>query len=403
MMNWIELARELTVPAESKIILLVIDGLGGLPHYGRTELETAQKPHLDQLAVHSSCGLTDPVSPGITPGSGPAHLSLFGYDPFTYQLGRGILEALGSDVAVDEKDLVARGNFATLKDNLIVDRRAGRISTEETTRLCRKINEAIREKDNARFMLTPGKEHRFVFKVTAEDLSGELSDADPQKDHLPPVPATSPPAAKQAKKTAALINSYIQGVNEILKDEPVANTILLRGFSQYPSLPSLSETYKLRPAALASYPMYRGLAKLVGMNVLTVGAETGDLIEALERSYKEYNFFYVHYKKADTAGEDGSFEAKVRAIEEIDRFLPRIAGLKPNVLAVTSDHSTPSVLKSHSWHPNPFLLSSKSALPDRVTVFTERECSLGILGRFPALEVMPLLLAHAGRLKKFGA
>ncbi|MBN2198705.1 MAG: phosphoglycerate mutase, partial [Candidatus Aminicenantes bacterium] len=248
-MDWIELARELTVVSGSKIVLLVVDGLGGLPHYGRTELETAQKPHLDRLALQSACGLTDPISPGITPGSGPAHLSLFGYDPLAYRLGRGILEALGSDVPVGERDLVARGNFATLKDNLVVDRRAGRIATEETARLCRKINEAVREKDGARFELTPGKEHRFVFKAEAAELSDALGDADPQKNHLPPAEAAPAPGDDRAARTAALVNAYVRAVNEILKDEPTANTILLRGFSRLPTLPSMSEVYKLRPAA----------------------------------------------------------------------------------------------------------------------------------------------------------
>jgi 2,3-bisphosphoglycerate-independent phosphoglycerate mutase len=402
-MNWEELARELSVANESKIVLLVVDGMGGLPHWGRTELETSQKPNLDHLAVASVCGLSDPVSPGITPGSGPAHLALFGYDPLRYRLGRGILEALGSDVEVAANDLVARGNFATLKEGLITDRRAGRLPTAETERLCAKINESLKDKDGCLFHLTPGKEHRFVFKASAEGLSEALSDADPQKDHLMPAPAAPMGAGGEAAGTASLVNGYIQAVTNLLKDEPVANTILLRGFSKLPSIPTLAELYKLKAAAAANYPMYRGLAKLVGMEVLQAGAETEDLMAAVERSYKDYDFFYVHYKKTDSAGEDGSFEAKVRAIEEIDRFLPRLIALKPDVLVVTSDHSTPALLKSHSWHPNPFLLAAKSALPDRVTVFTERECGQGLLGRFPALQAMPLMLAHAGRLKKFGA
>jgi 2,3-bisphosphoglycerate-independent phosphoglycerate mutase len=402
-MNWEELARELSVPNETKIILLVIDGLGGLPRWGRTEMETAQKPNLDHLAVPSVCGLTDPVWPGITPGSGPAHLALFGYDPLRYRLGRGILEALGSEVEVTANDLVARGNFATLKEGLITDRRAGRLATAETERLCVKINEALKEKDGILFHLAPGKEHRFVFKVSGQGLSDALSDADPQKDRVMPASAAPMGSGGEAASSASLVNGYIQAVTDLLKDEPVANTILLRGFSKLPSIPTMTELYKLKAAAIASYPMYRGLAKLAGMEILQAGAETEDIVAALERSFKDFDFFYVHYKKTDSAGEDGAFEAKVRAIEEIDRFLPRIVNLKPDVLAVTSDHSTPALLKSHSWHPNPFLLSAKSALPDRVTVFTERECGRGLLGRFPALQAMPLLLAHAGRLKKFGA
>ena len=402
-MNWEELARELSVPNETKIILLVIDGMGGLPRWGRTELETAQKPNLDHLAVTSVCGLTDPVWPGITPGSGPAHLALFGYDPLRYRLGRGILEALGSEVEVTANDLVARGNFATLKEGLITDRRAGRLATAETERLCAKINEALKEKDGTLFHLAPGKEHRFVFKVSGQGLSDALSDADPQKDQVMPAPAAPLGSGGEAAGSASLVNGYIQAVTDLLKDEPVANTILLRGFSKLPSIPTMAELYKLKAAAIASYPMYRGLAKLAGMEILQAGAETEDIVASLERSFKDFDFFYVHYKKTDSAGEDGAFEAKVRAIEEIDRFLPRVVNLKPDVLAVTSDHSTPALLKSHSWHPNPFLLSAKSALPDRVTVFTERECGQGLLGRFPALQAMPLLLAHAGRLKKFGA
>ena len=402
-MNWEELARDLSVSNETKIILLVIDGMGGLPHWGRTELETAQKPNLDHLTVPSVCGLTDPVSPGITPGSGPAHLALFGYDPLRYRLGRGILEALGSGVEVTATDLVARGNFATLKEGLIVDRRAGRLATAETERLCAKINEALKAKEGFLFQLTPGKEHRFVLKVSGEGLSEALSDADPQKDHLLPAPATPLGPGGEAAGSASLVNGYLQAVTDLLRDEPVANTILLRGFSKLPSPPTMADLYKLRAAAAAGYPMYRGLAKLVGMEVLEVGAETEELVAAVERSYKDFDFFYVHYKKTDSAGEDGAFEAKVRAIEEIDRFLPRLVGLKPDVLAVTSDHSTPALLKAHSWHPNPFLLAAKSALPDRVTVFTERECGQGLLGRFPAVQTMPLLLAHAGRLKKYGA
>ncbi len=402
-MNWEELARELSIANETKIILLVVDGVGGLPQWGRTELESAQKPNLDHLTATGICGLTDPVSAGITPGSGPAHLALFGYDPLRYRLGRGILEALGSGVEVTDRDLVARGNFATLKEGLIIDRRAGRLATAETERLCAKINETFKEKDGSLFQVAPGKEHRFVLKISGEGLSDALSDADPQKDHLLPAPASALGASGEAAGSASLVNGYIQAVTDLLKDEPVANTILLRGFSKLPTLPAMADLYKVKAAAAACYPMYRGLAKLVGMEILQVGAETEDLIAAVERSYRDYNFFYVHYKKTDSAGEDGAFEAKVRAIEEVDRFLPRLIGLNPDVLAVTSDHSTPALLKSHSWHPNPFLLAAKSALPDRVTVFTERECGQGLLGRFPALQAMALLLAHAGRLKKFGA
>ncbi len=400
-MNSEDIAKELSVQTDSKIILLVIDGLGGLPVHGKTELEAAATHNLDRLALNACCGVTDPVFMGITPGSGPSHLALFGYDPLRYQLGRGILEALGSDVEVREGDLVARGNFATLKGGLITDRRAGRIPTSECERLCGVLNRALSSQKDPEITLFPGKEHRFVARFRTAGLADALTDADPQKDHKPPVQAKG--LAPDAAKAAQVVNRFIDEVTKILKGEPAANTALLRGFSLQPSIPQMQDLYKLRPAAIANYPMYKGLARLLGMTTYKVGPETRDLFDALEAHFKEHDFFYVHYKKTDAAGEDGNFEAKVRAIEEIDKFIPRLEALKPDVLVITSDHSTPSLLKGHSWHPNPFLLVSPTALPDNIGVFTERECAQGLLGRFPSLYAMPLMLAHAGKLKKYGA
>jgi len=400
-MDWEKIARELSIKTASKIILLVLDGLGGLPIQGKTELEAAHTPNLDRLAAKSVCGLADPVFMGITPGSGPAHLSLFGYDPLKYLLGRGILEALGSGVEVAKNDLVARGNFATLRDNLIVDRRAGRIPTSANEKLCQKLNSSLKSVKGVRITLFPGKEHRFVVKFSGEGLSDALSDADPQKDNKPRVPAQA--ISKEAAKTAQIVNDFIDEVIELLSDSPRANAILLRGFSKHPSLPSMGELYKLKPAAIANYPMYKGLARLVGMDVLTAGQNLPELFAVLEKNYRDYDFFYIHVKKTDSAGEDGNFKAKKEAIEESDTYIPRLLALKPEVLVVTSDHSTPSLLKSHSWHPNPFLLFSEASLADKVSRFTEKECSQGYLGRFQAIYAMPLMLAHAGKLKKFGA
>jgi 2,3-bisphosphoglycerate-independent phosphoglycerate mutase len=400
-MDWETLAKELSITTPSKIVLLVLDGLGDLPVEGKTALEKARTPHLDRLASRAACGLTDPVFRGITPGSGPSHLALFGYDPLRHQLGRGILEALGSGVEVGRNDLVARGNYATLKDGLIVDRRAGRIPTSENERICRHLNESLRPPPGIRIALFPGKEHRFVVKFSGEGLSDALTDADPQKDHKPPVAASA--LSAEAKTTAAIVSHFIEDATRILSDQPVANTVLLRGFSRFPAIPSMSELYKIKPAAVANYPMYKGLARLLGMEVLPVGSETEDLFDALEAGYNGHDFFYVHYKKTDAAGEDGNVPAKVKAIEEIDTFIPRIEALGPDVLAVTADHSTPCLLKSHSWHPNPFLIAARSAMPDDVSAFSERACGRGFLGRFPALQAMPLLLAHAGKLQKYGA
>lgn len=400
-MDWEELARELSQSTDTKIVLLVMDGVGGLPVDGRTELETARKPNLDDLAKRGVCGLADPVLMGITPGSGPAHLALFGYDPLKYQLGRGILEALGSGVEVGRNDLVARGNFATTKGGLVVDRRAGRIPTEENVRICGILNARLPQRDGVGVQVFPGKEHRFVARFTAEGLSDALSDADPQKESKPAV-ATAP-LVPEAAKASAIVNRFLDDVAAVLQGEAKANTALLRGFSKFPSIPTMQELFKLRPAAIANYPMYKGLAKLLGMEVMDVGTETGELFDALEKNWAGHDFFYIHYKKTDSAGEDGQFAAKVAAIEVLDPFIPRLLALKPDVLVVTSDHSTPALLSGHSWHPNPFVLVSPTAGVDDVAAFTERACAKGILGRFRSISAMPLMLAHALKLKKYGA
>lgn len=396
-----KIAKELAVETNSKIILLVLDGLGDLPVQGKTALEAARTPHLDALVSKAVCGLTDPVFMGITPGSGPAHLALFGYNPCKYLLGRGILEALGTGVDVRKNDLVARGNFATLKDGLIVDRRAGRIPTSENESLCQKLNNSLNKREKIKIALTPGKEHRFVAKFSGEGLSDSLSDADPQKEGKPRT--YTRPLSQESAETAKIVNDFLDEATDILSDSPRANTILLRGFSKLPSIPTMSELYKLKPAAIAHYPMYKGLAKLIGMKIFHPEEGLRALFKAIEKNYSDYNFFYIHIKKTDTAGEDGNFEAKKEAIEEADRYMPDLLALQPEVLVVTSDHSTPCLLKSHSWHPNPFLLHSQASQPDKVTAFSERECSQGYLGRFQAVYAMPLMLAHAGKLKKYGA
>jgi len=400
-MEWEDLARELSQQTDSKIVLLVMDGVGGLPADGRSELEAARKPNLDGLAKAGVCGLSDPVLMGITPGSGPAHLALFGYDPLKYRLGRGILEALGSGVEVGRNDLVARGNFATVKGGLVVDRRAGRIPTEENVRICEYLNGRLPQREGVEVRVFPGKEHRFVARFTAEGLADALTDADPQKEGQAPVPTA--PVAPEAAKASAVVNRFLDDVAVVLNGEAKANAALLRGFSKFPSIPTMQALFKLRPAAVANYPMYKGLAKLLGMDVLSVGSGTADLFDALERNWDKHDFFYVHYKKTDSAGEDGKFDAKVGAIEALDPYLPRLLALKPDVLVVTSDHSTPSCLKGHSWHPNPFLLVSPTAGVDDVAAFTERACAKGYLGRFRSISAMPLMLAHALKLQKYGA
>jgi 2,3-bisphosphoglycerate-independent phosphoglycerate mutase len=398
-----EIMKSLAIKTESKIVLLVADGIGDLPsENNKTALEKAFTPNLDKLASKSVCGLTDPISCGITPGSGPAHLSLFGYDPIKYQIGRGVLEALGVGMELTPYDLACRGNFATLdKGGIITDRRAGRIATELNEKLCKLMQDKINQIGDIKVIIRPGKEHRFVVVFRGDGLDGALSDADPQKvgEKIKFAEALD----SKAKKSAETVNEFIKQATEVLKERHPANTVLLRGFAKHPGLPTMEELFKLTPAAIATYPMYKGLAKLVGMDILKTGESLNDEFKTLQDNFSKYDFFYLHMKKTDSYGEDGNFEQKVKVIEEIDKYIPEVLALKPDVLVVTGDHSTPALLKGHSWHPNPFMLFSKYIRVDEVEQFNEKECVKGELGRFSAVDVLPLMMANALKLQKFGA
>jgi len=397
-----EILKEVTVKTPSKIVRLVIDGVGGIPVEGRTELEAAHRPNLDRLASEGICGLTDPVYPGITPGSGPGHLALFGYDPLRYEIGRRVLEALGIGMELAPGEVVARANFATLdQEGLVLDRRAGRIPTERNEELCRRLQREIQEVEGVRVEIRPGREHRFVVKFSGEGLDDRIADTDPQKEGLPPRPPSA--LAPEAERTAKVVEAFLQRAHQVLKGEEPANGVLMRGFSRLPDIPSMEELFKLTPACIASYPMYRGLAKLVGMEVLEVGETIAEEFAALKRHFQDFDFFYLHVKKTDSFGEDGNFSAKVQVIEEVDRHIPQLLELEPEVIVVTADHSTPSALKGHSWHPNPFLLRSPYERRDDVDRFTEAACARGALGRFRAVEAMTMMLAAALKMKKFGA
>jgi len=399
----LDLMKELHIASQTKIVMLVIDGLGGLPVEpgGPTELEAARTPNLDALAAESICGLSVPISPGVTPGSGPAHLALFGYDPLRYEIGRGVLEACGIGFPLERSDVAARGNFCSADENgLITDRRAGRIPTERGAELC-EILRAIQLPDVETFV-EPVKEYRFVLVLRGEDLSGGLTETDPQQLGVPPrqVKALIP----EAQPTAELFNQWIAQAQELLADQHPANMVLLRGPDKTPLLPGMAEVYGLRAAAIASYPMYRGVAKLVGMDILETGEIPEEEVETLKTHWAEYDFFFFHIKKTDSAGEDGDFARKASVIEHVDEaVVPAIASLEPDVFIVTGDHSTPALLKSHSWHPVPTLLRSRYCRPDEVKAFGERACMRGGLGVFPATDLMPLAMANALRLTKYGA
>lgn len=386
---------------DRKILLIVIDGLGGLPLNGKTELETADTPNLDKLTMHSSLGLATPVDIGITPGSGPAHLALFGYDPIQNQIGRGVLEAVGVGLEIGPDDLCVRLNFATIKNGIITDRRAGRISTQENQQLCEKISAQIKQIDDVQIIIKPGKEHRFVVVFRGKDLSENLTESDPQKDNKPPIKITQ--LSDSALRSAHIINKFIEKTMLIIQHETKANYFLMRGFAHHPNLTPISEKYRITPAAIATYPMYKGIARLVGMDILDCSETWESEIETLAKFQPKYNFFYLHLKEVDMKGEDGDFSGKVKLIEKFDTLLPDILKLNFDVLAITSDHSTPAVLKGHSWHPNPFLLSSEYCRHDGKSKFTENSCAGGSLGNFAQTKVMQLLLANSLKLKKYGA
>ena len=401
-MDNLELMKSLAQPSPSKIILLVLDGLGGLPgsDTGKTELETADTPNLNRLAEKGTTGLIDIVGPGITPGSAPGHLSLFGYSPLRFTIGRGALEAVGIDFDLEPGDVAARGNFCTTdKDGLVTDRRAGRIPNEKCTELCRLLDGMIIE--NTRIFVRPVREHRFIIVFRGDGLNPGVSDSDPQQLGVSPKVATA--LQPEAAKTASIANKFISQAKSILAEQHPANMLLLRGFSERPEFPAMGEIYRLKPAAIAVYPMYRGLARLLGMEILNTGTSLEDEIKTLKENYSNYDFFFLHVKGTDSAGEDGDFERKVRVIEELDRALPSLIDTEPDVMIVTGDHSTPAILKGHSWHPVPVLLYSRWCRPDRASEFAESACASGGLGRFPATQVMPLAMAHALKLSKFGA
>lgn len=398
------LIDELAIEHTTKIVLLVMDGLGGLQMEGfdGTELELARTPNLDKLAAEGTCGLLTPVMPGIAPGSGPGHFALFGYDPVEGNIGRGVLSAAGLEFDLTDKDVAARVNFATMdKDGNIVDRRAGRIDTATNERICALLRQKVKMPAGIKFFLKTEKEHRALLVLRGAGLSGDLEDTDPQQIGVAPLPVK--PQNAKAKRAATLFNNFLKQARKILAAEPQANMLLLRGFAKHRPYKSLAERFKLRPLCLANYPMYRGVSKLLGMNLYPVVKDIHAQVEALRENFENYDFFFLHFKATDATGEDGNFAAKVKAIEEVDALIPRLTALKPEVLAVTGDHSTPSALRAHSWHPVPVVLWSRNARRDGVTAFNEKMCLRGGIGQIPARHLMPLMLAHALRLKKFGA
>lgn len=405
-MSDLDLMRSLTQTNNTKMVLLVMDGLGGLAREtgGATELETALTPNLDRLAREGMLGLVHTVGVGITPGSGPGHLGLFGYDPLKFLIGRGVLEAVGIGEKLTDEDVAARGNFCTVDpEGTIVDRRAGRISTEECSRMVSLIEDITLP--GVEVIVKPVRDYRFVLILRGPGLSPALNETDPQKTGLKPLRLMAQDSSQEAARTADLVNQWVDKVAGRIKNEKPANMVTLRGWAKEPGLPTFQEIYKIRAAALAVYPMYKGLASLVGMHLIPGLSNLEEQLEALRRQWDSFDFFFVHYKYTDSRGEDGDFEGKVQEIEKVDKIIPRILDLGPDVLVVTGDHSTPSVLRSHSWHPVPVLLWAPqfTRFNPEVSGFGESDCLNGSLGQFDGASLMTLITAHALRQIKFGA
>ncbi|MGD2076794.1 MAG: 2,3-bisphosphoglycerate-independent phosphoglycerate mutase [Chloroflexota bacterium] len=399
------LMQQLAQPNGGKIVLLVLDGLGGLPtdDHVSTTLEHADTPNMDRLAAEGCSGLSHPIARGVTPGSGPAHLALFGYDPVSTPVGRGVLSALGIGFDLLATDVAARGNFCTVDENgLILDRRAGRISSEQAYPLVEMLDQI--EVPGVETFVRQVKEYRFVLVLRGEGLNGALDDTDPQAVGKAPLPAKA--LNDEARATQSFVQSWLDAARQTLSDQHPANMVTLRGFAQDPNLPKFGDAYRLKAACVAVYPMYKGVSRLVGMDVLDTGAHFGpsEEFQVVADNWDNYDFFFIHIKPTDSRGEDGDFEAKAKVIESVDKALPMLLDLQPDVLVITGDHSTPARLKSHSWHPVPTLLwAPASHLPDTVQRFGERFAQQGGLGHFPAAEIMPMALGHALRLEKFGA
>ncbi len=402
------LIESLIVPASSRIVLLVLDGLGDLPHPehgGATPLEAARTPNLDALAPAAAQGRLLPVAPGVTPGSGPGHLGLFGYDPLTHPVGRGVLEALGAGIALQPGDIAARANFCTRDAaGVVTDRRAGRIPTETCARLVERLQrEAVRFED-VEVVLQAGKGHRFVAVLRGPGLGGEVSDADPHKEGKP-IPAARPLAdGVEHAKTARIVDAFIARAAQVLERESPANAAMMRGLSARPHFPGYHERFGLRAAAVAAYPMYRGVAELAGMDrYIPPSEDAAAAFAEVARVWADHDYVFVHIKGTDMAGEDGDFARKVAVIEEVDAALPRLLALQPDVLCITGDHSTPVMMRAHSWHPVPALVWSRLAFADGLPRFHEKHCRAGSLGTLASKDLIAVLLANAGRLDKFGA
>ncbi|HET6430497.1 MAG TPA: 2,3-bisphosphoglycerate-independent phosphoglycerate mutase [Phycisphaerae bacterium] len=397
------LISSLAKETDTRIVLLVMDGVGDCDNDRKgTALQQARTPNFDAVAAAGAMGLLVPVATGVTPGSGPGHLGLFGYDPLIYQVGRGVLGALGIEFPLAKRDVAARLNFCTIDaDGNVTDRRAGRIPDSENERIVARITEKLKAPKGVEVFLRTEAEHRALLVLRGDGLDDNVGETDPQATGVPPLEADRPPHNKS--RTARIVADLIGQVRQILADEPQANMILGRGFAKFPDWPTFPQRYKLNPAAVAGYPMYRGVARLVGIPVVAEPTTAADICAEVAKALADHTFIFAHFKYTDKAGEDGDLAGKIARIEEMDAALPALLDADPDVLVVTGDHSTPPSLKAHSWHPVPVLMKAPHLRGGDGGGFNEVACRAGQIGTIPSSHMLPLAMAHAGKLEKFGA
>jgi 2,3-bisphosphoglycerate-independent phosphoglycerate mutase len=407
-MNLDALYSELTLKPTAKMALVVMDGVGDIAikkYNYMTPLEAARTPNLDALCRDSIQGRLTPVAPGVTPGSGPGHLALFGYDPIEFQVGRGVIEALGLGLELKAGDVAARANFCTLDaKGIVTDRRAGRIPTSVCEELCALMAKKIKKIGDCEVIIKPGKEHRFVVVFRGKGLEGPMTDADPHREGLT-IPKSMPvdPKSAKAKKVAKLIEEFYKLALPVLAGKQPANGFLMRGIAHQPEIPMFEDRYKMKAACIAVYPMYKGLAQLVGMTKIEGPQTIAEQFKRYKAEYDNYDFFFIHFKYTDKFGEDGNYEAKKKAIEDFDAALPILLEKRPDVIAITGDHSTPAPMKGHSWHPQPVLLTSAISGSDKLERFTETGANQGSLGVMEGKYLLRHMQANAMQFDKFGA
>src|ERR1035438_7776164 len=339
-MNLDKLYSELTLKTTAKLALVVLDGVGDIATREQgylTPLEAAATPNMDALAKDSAQGRMTPVAPGITPGSGPGHLGLFGYDPLEFEVGRGVIEALGLGIDLKHGDVAARANFCSLDTKgIVTDRRAGRIDTKICEAQCALLAGKIKKIGDVEVIIKAGKGHRFVVVFRGKGLEGPLNDSDPHREGLPIAVVKPQNKSAKAAKTAKIIATFYKQALPLLKDCKPANGFLLRGIAHQPKIPLFEERYGLKAAAIAIYPMYKGLAQLVGMKKVEGPSTVQQEFDAAVDALKAYDFVFVHVKGTDMYGEDGNFDGKVKAIEEADTTLSVLLP-EVDVLAITGE------------------------------------------------------------------